>query len=160
MGNERINPWTWGSISVSLAALWCFGKESLKAAIVFLYNTRHWTTLTSTNKLLPAFFLTNTKTAPQAERGPCWVFVCVIRSHRVSWRWRVWHKQHRCITQKAHIFYTYLKWSLIKVKKKLCAWSYPEHLPADVSNPVFFQTVSFGFLHQVCHRASATVLHH
>lgn len=23
---ERINPWTWGSISVSLAALWCFGK--------------------------------------------------------------------------------------------------------------------------------------
>lgn len=53
---ERINPWTWGSISVSLAALWCFGKESLKAAIVFLYNTRHWTTLTSTNKLLPAFF--------------------------------------------------------------------------------------------------------
>lgn len=63
-------------------------------------------------------FLTNTKTAPQAERGPCWVFVCVIRSHRVSWRWRVWHKQHCCITQKAHIFYTYLKWSLIKVKKK------------------------------------------
>lgn len=114
---ERINPWTWGSISVSLAALWCFGKESLKAAIVFLYNTRHWTTFYIHKQVTTCVFLTNTKTAPQAERGPCWVFVCVIRSHRVSRRWRVWHKQHRCITQKAHIFYTYLKWSLIKVKK-------------------------------------------
>lgn len=118
---ERINSWTWGSISVSLAALWCFGKESLKAAIVFLYNTRHWTTLYIHKQVTTCVFLTNTKTAPQAERGPCWVFVCVIRSHRVSWRWRVWHKQHRCITQKAHIFYTYLKWSLIKVKKNFYA---------------------------------------
>ena len=36
----------------------------------------------------------------------------------------------------------------------------PEDLTGDVGNPVLFQCVAFGVLHQICDGPGATELHH
>lgn len=36
---------------------------------------------------------------------------------------------------------------------------YPENLPGDVRYPIFFQSIPFRVLHEVCDRACSTKLH-
>lgn len=79
--------------------------------------------------------------------------------HSIIWEtnsWNVWHRPKNVLLGLLHKYSCILKW----VYSCFSHQTYPEHLSADVSYPVLFQTVPLCLLHQVCHRAGSTVFHH